>query len=79
MKFVKKLWEYRSSHPVVFLEKGVLKKSSKFTGEHPCRSIISGNSETKNSGNSGEGGCDANTVTSANIKTAAFDEQVLGK
>ena len=31
----------RSSHPEVFLEKGVLKICSKFTGEHPCRSAIS--------------------------------------
>ena len=30
----------RSSHPHVFLEKGVLKTCSKFT-EHPCRSAIS--------------------------------------
>ena len=33
--------KYRSSHPEVFLEKGVLKICSKFTGEHPCRSVIS--------------------------------------
>ena len=26
----------RSSHPEVFLGKGVLKIYSKFTGEHPC-------------------------------------------
>ena len=32
---------YRSSHPDVFLEKGVLKKCSKFTRGHPCRSAIS--------------------------------------
>ena len=32
---------YRSSHPEVFLEKGVPKICSKFTGEHPCRSVIS--------------------------------------
>ena len=32
---------YRSSHPEVFLGKGVLKTCSKFTGEHPCRSAIS--------------------------------------
>ena len=32
---------YRSSHPDVFLRKGVLKISSKFTGEHHCRSAIS--------------------------------------
>ena len=31
----------RSSHPEVFLGKGVLKIWSKFTGEHPCRSVIS--------------------------------------
>ena len=31
----------RSSHPKVFLEKGVLKLCSKFTGEHPYRSVIS--------------------------------------
>ena len=32
---------YRSSHPEVFLRKGVLKTCSKFTGEHPCRNAIS--------------------------------------
>ena len=31
----------RSSHPKVFLRKGVPKICSKFTGEHPCRSVIS--------------------------------------
>ena len=31
----------RSSHPEVFLGKGVLKICSKFTGEHSCRSKIS--------------------------------------
>ena len=31
----------RSSRPEVFLKEGVLKKCSKFTGEHPCRSVIS--------------------------------------
>ena len=31
----------RSSHPEVFLGKGVLKICIKFTGEHPCRSEIS--------------------------------------
>ena len=31
----------RSSHPEVFLGKGVLKICSKFTGEHRCRSVIS--------------------------------------
>ena len=30
----------RSSHPEAFLEKGVLKLCSKFTGEHPCRSML---------------------------------------
>ena len=32
---------FRSSHPGVFLEKDVLKICSKFTREHPCRSVIS--------------------------------------
>ena len=32
---------FRSSPPEVFLRKGVLKICSKFTGEHPCRSVIS--------------------------------------
>ena len=31
---------HRSSHPEVFLVKVVLKICSKFTGEHPCRSVI---------------------------------------
>ena len=31
----------RSSHPELFLGKGVLKICSKFTGEQPCRSAIS--------------------------------------
>ena len=31
----------RSSRPEVFLGKGVLKICRKFTGEHPCRSVIS--------------------------------------
>ena len=31
----------RSSPPVVFLRKGVLKKCSQFTGEHSCRKVIS--------------------------------------
>ena len=31
----------RSSHPDLFLGKGVLKICNKFTGEHPCRSVIS--------------------------------------
>ena len=33
--------KYRSSHPEVFLEKGVLKIQSKFTGKHSSRSAIS--------------------------------------
>ena len=32
---------FRSSHPEVLLQKGVLKISRKFTGEHPWRSAIS--------------------------------------
>ena len=32
---------FRSSHPEVFLVKGVLKICSKFAGEHPCESAIS--------------------------------------
>ena len=35
------VWSERSNHPDVFLEKGVLRICSKFTGEHPCRSAIS--------------------------------------
>ena len=31
----------RSSRPEVFSRKGILKIRSKFTGEHPCRSVIS--------------------------------------
>ena len=31
----------RSGHPEVFLEEVVLKMCSKFTGEHPCWSVIS--------------------------------------
>ena len=31
----------RSSHLEAFLGKGVLKICSKFTGEHPCQSVIS--------------------------------------
>ena len=39
--FYSEIVHYRSSHPEVFLGKGVLKICSKFTGEHPCRSAIS--------------------------------------
>ena len=31
----------KSNHPEVYLGKGILKICSKFTGEHPCRSVIS--------------------------------------
>ena len=34
-------WSIRRSHPEVFLRKGILKICSKFTGEHPCCSMIS--------------------------------------
>ena len=37
----KNLYNNRSSRPEVFLGKGVLKICSRFTGEHPCRSVIS--------------------------------------
>ena len=30
----------RSSHPEMFLGKGVMKICNKFTGECPCRSVI---------------------------------------
>ena len=36
-----KLLTSRSSHPEVFIVKGILRISSKFTGEHPCWSVIS--------------------------------------
>ena len=39
--FGKSINKFRSSHSEVFLEKGVLKICSKFTGEDPCRSAIS--------------------------------------
>ena len=32
--------KFRSSHPEVFLGKGVLKICRKFTGEHQCQSVI---------------------------------------
>ena len=35
------VWKIRSSHLEVFLGKGFLKVWCKFTGEHPCRSVIS--------------------------------------
>ena len=42
VKKISKFLNYRirSNHPVVFLRKGVLKISSKFT-DYPCRSVIS--------------------------------------
>ena len=40
---IKLFTKCRTSHPQVFLRKGVLKICSKFTGEHPCRSVISVN------------------------------------
>ena len=38
---VPSLDSFRSSYPEVLLRKGVLEICSKFTGEHPCRSVIS--------------------------------------
>ena len=35
------LGQFRGSSPEMFLVKGVVKIWSKFTGEHPCRSVIS--------------------------------------
>ena len=37
----KNSWIFRRSLPDVFLRKGILKIRSKFTGEHPCQSVIS--------------------------------------
>ena len=36
-----RLATFRNSHPEVFLRKGVSKICSKFTGQHPCRSVVS--------------------------------------
>ena len=41
MYFHKISTKSRSSHPDVFYRKGVLKTCSKFTGEHPCWSVVS--------------------------------------
>ena len=44
IEYTVKLVQYmklRSSHPEVFLEKGVLKICSKFTGKRPCQSAVS--------------------------------------
>ena len=38
---IKKSMPDRSSRPEVFLGKSVLEICSKFTGEHPCRTVIS--------------------------------------
>ena len=38
--FLKKIL-FRRNHPDLLLRKGVLKICSKFTGEHPCRNVIS--------------------------------------
>ena len=35
------LRKFKSSHPGVFLRKGILKIFRKSTGEHPCRGVIS--------------------------------------
>ena len=35
------MYQFRSSPPEVFLGKGILQICGKFTGEHPCRSVIS--------------------------------------
>ena len=39
--FIHARYIHRCSHPMVFLEKRILEICSKFTGEHPCRSVIS--------------------------------------
>ena len=41
VKLRTEVWIFRSSHPEVFLENGVLKICGKFTGENPCRSVFS--------------------------------------
>ena len=41
MTYFFEYWSARSSRPEAFLEKDVLKICSKFTGEHPCPSVIS--------------------------------------
>ena len=41
VKITQIIIKYRSSRPEVFLRKGALKIYSKFSGEHPCRSVIS--------------------------------------
>ena len=39
-KAKKKVVSVRSNPPEVFLGKSILKLCIKFTGEHPCRSVI---------------------------------------
>ena len=39
--FLRSFESYRSSHSEVFQGKGVIKICCKFTGEHPCRRVIS--------------------------------------
>ena len=39
--FLRRTQLYRSSPPEMFLGKCILKICSKFTGKHPCRSVIS--------------------------------------
>ena len=39
-RFFENITTYRSSRPEVFLRKGFLKISGKFTGAHPCQSVI---------------------------------------
>ena len=48
---------YRGSHPEVFLRKGVRKICGKFTGEHPCRSVISINLQSNFIENAFRHGC----------------------
>ena len=41
LDYIEVLMSIRSSRPELFLQKGVLKIYSKFTGEHPCRTAAS--------------------------------------
>ena len=38
---IKHAWKGKSWHPEMFLGQGVLKICRKFTGDNPCRSVIS--------------------------------------
>ena len=40
LRNVTKIFEIQKNRPEVFLEKGDQKIYSKFTGEHPCQSVI---------------------------------------